>query len=409
MSTITDLFNPMGVNEKEQKNSDIYRVNFKEGKGNIYKSVVRFVPWYVDPRTNIMKKYVSYVKNPISNMGMYVDDPKSLDDNASAVSPVNDMYWKLINTKVATYEDIAKKYLSSKLQYASLVQIMQDEQHPELVGKIKVFVYGKKVWEKLYAEEHPAVGEGINPFHPVYGRKFSIVCTSQSNFNNFDQSMFYDERVNGSISPSGLWYIDPATNQYAVVNENTNQEVLFNYLAANSPDLSKYAAQPWSEQQTSFVNEVLEIVQNYITTGSFAKPGQIAMQQSINAINGNGGTFANPMGMAVNSNPVFPGATVQPMAVPQQSQFPGVAQPQFPSAIPQQPVVPQPSVTPQPVVPQPIAMPQPSVVPQTVVPQPMVSGVEPPVVTPQATAPQADNKPQVQTVGVNVDDILSQL
>jgi hypothetical protein len=79
--------------------------------------------------------------------------------------------------------------------------------------EVRVFVYGKKVYEKLNNEEYPqgAGQQGINPFHPIYGRKFSLVCTNQSGFNNFDQSSFFDERVNGNqLAPSGMWYIDPA-------------------------------------------------------------------------------------------------------------------------------------------------------------------------------------------------------
>ena len=242
-----DLFSPIGVKKEEKQNTEQYKVSFKEGKNGVYRSVIRFIPNYADPSRCTMIKSVYWVKNPITQKGMYVDDPRSVGQH----SPVAEMYSNLYNTKIATYVDWAKQYLGYKKQYASLVQIVSDEQHPELVGQIRVFVYGKKVYDKLNNEEYPqgAGQQGINPFNPIYGRKFSIVCTNQSGFNNFDQSSFYDERNGNQILPSGMWYIDPANpNQYSVVDENTNPDVLMDYLSKNSPDLSKYDYHYWTEE-----------------------------------------------------------------------------------------------------------------------------------------------------------------
>ena len=210
-SNFTNLFN-MGnsVVEAPQaiRNAEEYKVSFKEGKGGIYESVIRFVPWYQDPEKNIISKTTNYVKNPLTGQGMYLDDPKTVGQP----SPVIDMFFKFYNSGNAAFQDFGKKHLSSKPVYAALVQIIKDDQHPDLVGKIKVFKFGKKLWDKLYAEEHPAMGQGINPFHPIYGRYFYLKCTSQSGFNNFDQSYFFDNKnAQNQIHPMGVWYMNPAT------------------------------------------------------------------------------------------------------------------------------------------------------------------------------------------------------
>lgn len=348
MSTVNDLFNPKGAIQEEKKNAEIYQVSYKNGKNGVYKAIIRFVPFYGDPNKSIMGKYVSWVKNPLTGAGMYVDDPRTKGD----FSPVSDMYWKMNRTGVATYIEWGKQNLGSKKQYASLVQIMADEQRPELVGQIKVFIYGQQIWDKLHNEEFPqgAGQTGQSPFHPILGRKFSLICTNQSNFNNYGQSEFFDEKNGNTILPSGMWYIDPANpNNFSVVDENTDGNVLLEYLTNNSPDLSKFDFHPWTEEQTRHVEEVLKIAENLMTTGS------MAMQA------------ASPK-PAYNPAPQFPGA-VTPTAPAHQ------AAPVIPTA-PAAPVAPA---------------------------TPSVQGVTLPPTTSTPTAPTPPS------TGVNMDDVLKQL
>lgn len=415
MSTLADLFNPGSSVVEERKETEVYSVSFKKGKNNVYKSIIRFIPWYQNPNANIMDKYVTYVKNPTNRqIGRYIDNPKG------GGSPVSEMYWRLVNTQDQRFIDFAKDIFGSKRQFSALVQIMADEQQPELVGKIKVFKFGKTIMDKIKAEEQPVYGEGTNPFHPIYGRKFLLVVTEKAQFNNYDQSQFITEKDATGDKPSGMWLINPATNQYEVVCES-NQHLLMDYLQANSPDLSKYDVQPWTEADQKFVTEVLTACENYVLTGAITAPAQMATQQSFGVLNG-----------APVAQPVFPGATIPgPGAAPTQTPVAPVAQPVFPgSAIPTAPVAPvaqptfpgavppvgatvpgvSPTPTPVPVAPvaQPVfpgSVPPPAAVAPVAPAQPMVSGVEIPTVTPQG-APAGSPAP---SMGMNVDDILSQL
>lgn len=297
---LASLFNPKSAvlesTNQAPSATDEYRVSFKEGKGGIYTSVIRFVPWYANPERSVIAKYINWVQNPITQHGMYVDDPKTIGQP----SPVVDMFFKFYNSGNAEFQAFGKKYLSSKTQYAALVQIIQDEQHPELVGQIKVFRFGKKLYDKLVAEEHPAMGQGFNPFHPIYGRQFYLKCTSQSGFNNFDQSYFFDVKNNqNQVVPSGIYYINHVTGNMECCTENSNQQAVADYLAANSPDLAKYDYVPWSSETETFVNEVLKICADYLQSGR--------LQSNLQAVNT--AESARPT-MPVNNNPVFPGATM---------------------------------------------------------------------------------------------------
>ena len=383
MSTITDIFNPGGIGSTEPKVSELYSPTHKQGKGGVYKSVIRFLPWHMDPSNNMISKYVAYLVNPTNpNEGKYVDNP-------TENSPISNAYWAMVNTKDARFTEFAKKHLSSKKYYYALVQIMSDEQKPDLVGQIKVYRFAKKIWEKIHAELNPAQGDPINPFHPIYGRKFSLVITEQSGFPNYDQSGFFDERMGGGLAPSGMWYLNPQTNQMEVVTESTDQNLVLNYLRQYSPDLSKYAFREWNDSEREFVSGVLAATDNYMKTGSLATPQQATMQQSFGTLNN------TPV-----ANPVFPGA-VMPASVP--SVAPASAPVQS-SPIPVTPSAPTQFAPPTPAMTQaPTQFAPPTAAPMP--PQQMVSGVELPTVTPQGVVPGAPAPKR----GMDVDDILGQL
>ncbi len=391
---LSKLFNPQaGVAETPQavRNTDEYKVSFKDGKGGIYESVIRFVPWYANPERSCIAKTVSYVKNPITQKGIYVDDPRTV----GSFSPIIDMFFKFYNSGNAVFKDFGKNHLSSKAQYAALVQIIKDDNRPELVGKIKVFRFGQKLYDKLTAEEHPAMGQGVNPFHPIYGRYFYLKCTSQSGFNNFDQSYFFDNKnAQNQILPMGIWYMNPVTQKMDIVTENSDQQAVADYLAANSPDLSRYEYTPWTAEQEAHINETLKIMAEYMQSGT--------LQNNLQAVNT---PSAPAAGMTVNTSPVFPGAT---MPSPSPAPVAPTAIPGIPAVgVPSQPVAPSAPTAP--------AMgaftmganiggtPAPAV-PQT---PGVISGVDIPTVEP-AVAPTGGVTNLGGSIG-NIDDVIANL
>lgn len=321
MSNLQNLFNPTGAQPTQSaKNAELYKVSYKEGANGVYKSIVRFVPFPQNTAKCVMSKSITWLKNPTTGQGMYVDDPRSIGQ----YSPATELFFQLWNTQNPQWQAFAKQHLSTKEQHASLVQIIQDDQHPELVGQIKIFTYGKTIFDKLYAEEHPVAGVGINPFHPIYGRYFSIVCESKSNFNNFDKSMFFDNKdKTGANLPCGLWYTNPQTNQVEYVTENSDQQAVFDYLNANCPDLSKYDYQPWTADQEKYVTDVLAVIRQYFQSGTPQTTQQTAYQSNMQTLN-------SPVGIQMNPNPVFPGATMPMQQTPAMSN-PTPVQPAMPT------------------------------------------------------------------------------
>ena len=271
-----NLFNAKGAEMTQNSRlNDEYRVSHKDPKatGGIYRSVVRFIPFWEDPQNSSMKKFVTFVKDPITGKGISVDDPRSVGQP----SPVNEMYWKLKKSGNVQLENFANENLGTTLRFASLVQIVKDDQHPELVGQIKVFRYGKKIWDKLDAEEHPQIGQGQNPFHPTLGRYFAIVATRQGEWSNYDQSQFV-----GNAGTCPMWYKNAGSEQLENVSENVNPEALLTYLKNESPDLKTYGYKPWTAEQQQHVNNVLTYAANYLAGGTYSQAASNASAPQVN-------------------------------------------------------------------------------------------------------------------------------
>jgi hypothetical protein len=227
------------------KQTEEYNPSADKGKGGIYQSIIRFVPWHVDPKHgSIQEKWVSYLVDPLTQRGRYIDCPSSV----GKPSPLSDIYWKLKKHESVQMQKLAQNF-SRRHSYASLIQVIRDENNPELEGKIMVFRYGVKIWEKINAELKPVIGEAHDPFASLTGKAFALVITKVSGFNNYDQSKFVDKRIPLCI-PNELGKLIPITPQ-------SDMKAVFEWVKANSPDLSKYAYKEWDQDTFDYVNHVI--------------------------------------------------------------------------------------------------------------------------------------------------------
>ena len=135
------------LSEKKAVNADgIYRIDLTKVKDKKrgYRSVVRFLPNLTkDGRLGqlAIEKITHYVniKNAKELSGWF-DSAKNFNEKCA----LTDLYYNMTNSKNAILQEKAKCLNYSK-KYYSYVLILEDEQQPELVGKIMIFQYGKKI------------------------------------------------------------------------------------------------------------------------------------------------------------------------------------------------------------------------------------------------------------------------
>jgi len=118
-----------------------------------------------------------YIENSLTTIGQ--NDP---------VSELNSKYW---NTGIESDKEIARKQ-KRKLQYFSNIYVVSDSKHPENEGKVFLFRYGKKIFDKVMAAMQPEFEDEtpVNPFDFWEGANFKLKIRKVDGYWNYDKSEF---------------------------------------------------------------------------------------------------------------------------------------------------------------------------------------------------------------------------
>lgn len=380
MNNLDEIFAPTNaVVEEEKKRVLEFNPSAKASKTGTYSAVVRFIPWHANPSKCVMKKEQIWLKDPVSQKGRYIDSPRTVGEQCI----VTDLFWNLYNSQNASLKDFAKAHISISPTYCALVQVITDEQHPELVGKIVPWRFKKSIWDKLLNEQHPQMGLAYNPFDIINGRYFSVKVSLRSGWNNYDQCNFFDYRgQNGETS--GMLMLNEAGTGYEIVTNQTDRTRVYNYLVANSPDLSVYDYKPWTADESNYVQGVVQTISNYANTGSYGH--NVAMATSPNQPQQQ---YQQP---SVGSMPAMTNVAPQ-MNMPTPSVTPVMPNVSMPSAAPQMPMMSE-SVPATPMQ----------------MPTPGISGIDLPDMTMPSTPMMSDSVPVApQVVGSGLESLYGSL
>lgn len=244
MENLNDLFNLSAddlVVKTESRTTEIYKPTADKGKEGVYSSVVKFIPWHENPKKSIMKKWTCWLVDPLTDKGRYVDCPSSVGQKSS----LQDMYWKLKKSDSVAEQKLSQNF-SRRQSMAALVQIVKDDNNPDMVGKIMVWPFGVKIYNKIQDIMQPEFGTPHIPFDLFDGRAFHIKIKKVAGFNNYDDCKFLDNAAPVMIEGNPM------------TKSPENMEKIVGYLKDGSPDLKKYDFQEWDEDTVSYVNNVIQ-------------------------------------------------------------------------------------------------------------------------------------------------------
>jgi hypothetical protein len=243
MENLNDIFNLSLDDFKEPERTsggkNIFKPEAKAGKDGVYKAVVRFLPWHKDVKKSIMKKWSCWLTNPGTNESKMVDCPSTVGQK----SVLQDLFWKFKKSDSVAEQKLAENF-SRRQRFATLVQIIKDDNAPENVGKIMVWPFGSKIYNKLQAEMKPEFGKPHIPFDLFEGKPFLVHVTTVAGYNNYDNCRFLDEKL--PITIDG--------NQMQKTQEDLGKIKTF---LESSPDLNVYDYQEWDNTIQEFVNGVI--------------------------------------------------------------------------------------------------------------------------------------------------------
>jgi len=120
--------------------------------------------------------------------GWLIDNCLTTKNQQCPVCEHNSSLW---NTGIEANKDIVRKQ-KRKLNYIANVYIVSDPKHPENEGQIKLFRFGKKIFDKISEAMNPqfADEQAINPFDLWAGANFKLKIRKVEGYQNYDKSEF---------------------------------------------------------------------------------------------------------------------------------------------------------------------------------------------------------------------------
>jgi hypothetical protein len=120
--------------------------------------------------------------------GWYIENSLTTLNQKDPVSEENTRLW---NTGVDSDKEIARKR-KRKLSYYSNILVVSDPKHPQNEGKVFLFKFGKKIFDKITEAMQPAFEDetAINPFDFWKGANFKLKIRKVDGYWNYDKSEF---------------------------------------------------------------------------------------------------------------------------------------------------------------------------------------------------------------------------
>ena len=152
--------------------------------GNGY-AVVRFLPAPNGEDLPFVKLYSHAFQG---SGGWEIENSLTTLGQKDPVSEYNSELW---NNGTDAGKELARKQ-KRKLTYISNIYVVKDPANPDNEGKVFLFKYGKKIFDKLTAAMQPEFEdeEAIDPFDFWQGANFKLKAKNVAGYRNYDSSEF---------------------------------------------------------------------------------------------------------------------------------------------------------------------------------------------------------------------------
>lgn len=192
-SEIEKLKTPSG-GEKREEDTRFWKIERdKSGNGS---AVIRFLPApKIDGDTGLPWAifWDHGFKGPTGKW--YIEKSLTSLEQKDPVSDYNRILWGDSSITDDSYRSVERKQARNqkrRLHYISNILVVSDPKHPENEGKVFLFKYGKKIFDKIQLSMKPEFAEDkpVNPFHFMNGANFKLRIRTVEGYPNYDQSSF---------------------------------------------------------------------------------------------------------------------------------------------------------------------------------------------------------------------------
>jgi hypothetical protein len=123
--------------------------------------------------------------------GWYIENSLTTLNQKDPVSEYNSTLW---NSGIEANKEIARKQ-KRRLNYVANVYVVSDPSNPENEGQIRIYKFGKKIFDKITEAMNPEFADEtpVNPFDMWEGANFKLKIRNVEGYRNYDKSEFAEK------------------------------------------------------------------------------------------------------------------------------------------------------------------------------------------------------------------------
>lgn len=188
-SNISDLANKLQAGGKKQFEKD-ERLWYpkRDENGNGF-AVIRFMPPADDDDVSFVQtfRHGFQAKN-----GWYIEECPTTIGQQCPVCTANSNLYETEGKEIASRTVSGQNGRKRKMQYLANIYVKSDPESPENEGKIFLFKFGARIFEKITSAVSPDFKdeEAIDPFHLYEGADFTLKIRKVDGNVNYDSSSF---------------------------------------------------------------------------------------------------------------------------------------------------------------------------------------------------------------------------
>ena len=185
LEKLTEQLDKIGSKGYSNPDEDKYWKPTKDSAGNGF-AIIRFLPASDKEDIPFVRIWDHGFQGP---GGWYIENSLTTIGQQDPLSELNSKLWNETGTDAAK-EQVRKQ--KRRLKYVSNIYVVKDSGNPENDGKVFLFAYGKKIWDKLNDMMNPSFEDEspVNPFDLWEGANFRLKIRNFEGFSNYDKSEF---------------------------------------------------------------------------------------------------------------------------------------------------------------------------------------------------------------------------
>ena len=175
-----------GETKTDNRNDERFWQPTRDKAGNGY-AVIRFLPGDAEAPTPWVRYWDHFFKGPTGQW--YVEKSLTSIGQADPLSESNSKLWNEDGSEEAKRIVRERK---RNLRYIANVLIISDPSAPENEGQVKMYRFGKKIFDKIMDSMQPQFPDEapVNPFDMWNGADFTVKIRKVEGYPNYDASAF---------------------------------------------------------------------------------------------------------------------------------------------------------------------------------------------------------------------------